>query len=759
MHQLLRKQIARAVDANGAIDHDKLMAAVSSTYDDADKDRRRTDRSITLMVDELAQLNERLEAMVASRTIELEATRKTLSVTLENVVQGIVMVDADERVRVCNRRAAQLLGLPDDVAERRPLLEDVAPPPSPDGLSASAPELAELPFPGVVSQYPSVCEQVLPNGTILEVRAIKLEDDGCVLTYTDITERREREIKLARAEAEYRSLFENAVTGIYRSSVDGRQLRANPALARLNGYATEAEMLAAVNHTQSDWYVQPDRRNEFCAAIDQHGRVDDFISEVYLHRTRERLWVSETAWLVRSASGEPLYYEGMVVDSSERVRAEARIAYLAHYDALTDLLSRVSFMERVNAALRADAGAPGVAIHCVDLDRFKEVNDTLGHPAGNQLLRVVAQRLQDAIRGSGEVARLGGDEFAVLQRNVATPADAQFLAARMVRILSAPYDIDGASVYVGASVGVILAPEHGHDPEELMKSADIALYRAKAEGRSTFRLFDPSMSEAMLRRRALEIDLRSAVALGELEVHLQPIVEIAGGAVRGFEALVRWRHPRHGLMSPADFIPIAEDSGLIVPLGEWVLSEACGKIAACAGDFGVSVNLSPAQFRGRRVVESVRRALQVSGLPASRLVLEITESVLLMDDELTMGALNELRALGVLVALDDFGTGHSSLSYLQKFRFDAIKIERSFIGSSGGDAINAALVRTVISLGRELGILVIAEGIETEEQRVRLHGQGCRLAQGYLFGRPRPADEWLGSHPPGGLAEPLRLSA
>jgi diguanylate cyclase (GGDEF)-like protein/PAS domain S-box-containing protein len=759
MHQLLRKQLAKAVDANGAIDHDKLTAAVSSTYDDADKDRRRTDRSITLMVDELAQLNERLEAMVASRTVELEATRKTLSVTLENVVQGIVMIDADERVQVCNRRAAQLLGLPYDVAERRPLLNEVVPPISADGFVESALERADFSRHARVSQYPPVFEQLLPNGTVLEVRAIKLEDAGCVLTYTDVTERREREMKLARAEAEYRSLFENAVTGIYRSSIDGRQLRANPALARLNGYASEAEMLAAVNDIGSEWYVEPNRRNEFCAAIDQHGRVDDFISEVYRHRTRERLWVSETAWLVRSGGGEPLYYEGMVVDSSERVHAEARIAYLAHYDALTDLLSRVSFVECVRAALPTDACAHGVAIHCIDLDRFKEVNDTLGHPAGNQLLRIVAERLQDAIRGSGDVARLGGDEFAILQRNVASPADAEFLAARMVRILSAPYEIDGASVYIGASIGVILAPEHGADPEELMKSADIALYRAKSEGRSTFRLFDPSMSEAMLRRRALEIDLRSAVALGELEVYLQPIVEIAGGVVRGFEALVRWRHPKHGLMSPAEFIPIAEDSGLIVPLGEWVLSEACGKIAACVADFVVSVNLSPAQFRGRRVVESVCRALRASGLPASRLVLEITESVLLMDDELTMCALNELRALGVLVALDDFGTGHSSLSYLQKFRFDTIKIDRSFIGSSAGDAINAALVRTVISLGRELGIQVIAEGIETEEQRARLHAQGCRLAQGYLFGKPRPADEWLTDYSSGGLAERARRSA
>jgi diguanylate cyclase (GGDEF)-like protein/PAS domain S-box-containing protein len=759
MHQLLRKQIAKAVDASGAIDLDRLTAAISSTYDDADKDRRRTDRSITLMVDELAQLNERLEAMVASRTVELEATRRTLSVTLENVVQGIVMIDADERVQVCNRRAVELLDLPCDVAERRPLLNEVAPPIFAGALAESTRQAGEFSRHALASQYPPVFEQILPNGTVIEVRAIKLEDASCVLTYTDVTERREREMKLARAEAEYRSLFENAVTGIYRSSVDGRQLRANPALARLNGYATEAEMLAAVNDTGADWYVEPNRRAEFLAAIDRRGRVDDFISEIYRHRTRERLWVSETAWLVRSSSGEPLYYEGMVVDSSERVRAEARIAYLAHYDALTDLLSRVSFVERVGAALQADAHANRVAIHCIDLDRFKDVNDTLGHSAGNQLLRIVAERLQDAIRGSGDVARLGGDEFAVLQRNVARPADAEFLAARMVRILSAPYEIDGASVYVGASVGVILAPEHGDDPEELMKSADIALYRAKSEGRSTFRLFDPSMSEAMMRRRALEIDLRSAVALGELEVHLQPIVEIAGGAVRGFEALVRWRHARHGLMSPGEFIPIAEDSGLIVPLGEWVLSEACRKVAVCAGDFVVSVNLSPAQFRGRSVVDSVCRALKASGLPASRLVLEITESVLLMDDELTMCALSELRALGVLVALDDFGTGHSSLSYLQKFRFDAIKIDRSFIGSSAGDAVNAALVRTVISLGRELDIQVIAEGIETEEQRARLHGQGCRLAQGYLFGKPRPADEWLRHYFSSGLGERARLSA
>ncbi len=760
MHPLLRKQLAKAADANGSIDVEKLTATVSSTYDDADKDRRRTDRSITLMVDELAQLNDRLEAMVASRTAELEATRKTLSATLENVVQGIVMIDADERVKVCNRRAAQLLGLPLDVAERRPHFADVvAPAIAASGFADRAPERGEFSRRAPISQGPPVSELRLANGAALEVRAIKLEDASCVVTYTDVTEQREREVKLARTEAEYRSLFENAVTGIYRSSLDGRQLRANPALVRLNGYATEAEMLAAVNDIGSEWYVDPDRRDEFRAAIDNNGRVDDFISEVYRHRTRERLWVSETAWLVRSANGEPLYYEGMVVDSSERVRAEARIAYLAHYDSLTDLMARVTFLESLRTALRPGRTDRGVAIHCIDLDRFKDVNDTLGHPAGNELLRIVAERLQDAIRDSGDVARLGGDEFAVLQRNVGSRADAEFLAARMVRILSAPYEIEGASVYVGASIGVILAPEHGADPEELMKNADIALYRAKSEGRSTYRLFDPSMSEAMLRRRALETDLRNAVAMGELEIYLQPIVEIAAAAVLGFEALLRWRHPRLGLMSPAEFIPIAEDTGLIVPIGEWVLSEACAKIAACSGDLVVSVNLSPAQFRGRRVVEAVWWALKASGLPPSRLVLEITESVLLMDDELTMSALNELRALGVRVALDDFGTAHSSLSYLQKFRFDTIKIDRSFIGSNAGDEINKALVRTVISLGRELGVSVIAEGVETEDQRARLHAQGCRLAQGYLFGRPRPADEWLKKYFAAEFVQFARLSA
>ena len=760
MHPLLRKQLAKAAGAEGATDIDRLAASVSATYEDADKDRRRADRSITLMIDELAELTEQLEQKVAARTAELEETRNTLSAALENVDQGIVMVDGDNRIQVCNRRACQLLDLPLNLAEGAPAASAI--------IEA---QIALQEFVGVdpalveswrrtpLTDATPIYERRRPNGAVLEVRTVKLPGGGAVRTFTDITERREREAQIARAEADYRSLFENAVIGVYRSSLDGsRMMRANPALARLNGYETEAELLAAVGDIAGEWYVDPGRREQFRALIDANGRIDDFVSEVRRHRTRERIWVSESAWLVRSEKGEPLYYEGTVIDASQRILAEQRIAHMAHHDALTDLLTRAAFLDSLRAALRRAEPQRLVAVHCVDLDRFKDVNDTLGHPAGDQLLRNAAKRLRAGLREKCEVARLGGDEFAVIQRDVADRAEAEALAWRLVRILSARYNIDGAAVHIGASVGVILAPA-GAEAEELMKNVDIALYRAKAAGGSTYRLFDPAMGEAAQRRRALEIDLRGAVANNELEVYLQPIVDIADAAIVGFEALLRWRHPEQGMMPPAEFIPIAEETGLIGSIGEWVLIEACAQAALAAGDFTISVNLSPAQFRSARVVRAVKAALAASGLAASRLVLEITESVLLMDNEQTKASLAELRRLGVRFALDDFGTGHSSLSYLQKFRFDTIKIDRSFVASIGADQVNAALVRAVVSLGRELGIAVVAEGIETEAQRETLASQGCRYAQGYLFGKPRPAREWLDGMSAAAPEAPMRRSA
>jgi diguanylate cyclase (GGDEF)-like protein/PAS domain S-box-containing protein len=744
MHPLLRKQLAEATGANGLVDVDRLTALVSAAYEDADEERRRADRSAARMRDELADLSDQFEQKVAARTAELEAIRSTLSAAVENVDQGILMVDAENRLQLCNRRACELLDLPLDIAEGGPPASIII-----DAQQALQefegvdPALVEswrrTPLPDATPAY----ERSRPNGTILEVRTTKLPDGGGVRTFTDITERREREAKIARAEADYRSLFENAVIGIYRSSLDGRELmRANPALARMSGYETEAELLAAVGDIAGEWYVDPGRRAQFRALLDADGRIDDFVSEVYRHGTRERIWVSESAWLVRSEAGEPLYYEGTIIDATQRVLAEQRIAYLAHHDALTDLTTRAAFLESLRAAMREKSADRSVAVHCIDLDRFKDVNDTLGHPIGDELLRVAAKRLRAGLRGDCEIARLGGDEFAVIQRDVADCAQAEAMASRLVRILSARYNIEGVAVHISASIGVIVAADGAH-AEELMKNVDIALYRAKAAGGSTYRLFDPAMGEAAQRRRALEIDLRGAVANNELQLYLQPIVEIGDGTIVGFEALLRWRHPQQGMLPPAEFIPLAEETGLIGAIGEWALVEACAQAAATAGDFSISVNLSPAQFRTARVVRAVRAALSASGLSASRLVLEITESVLLMDDEQTKASLAELRTLGVRFALDDFGTGHSSLSYLQKFRFDTIKIDRSFVASIGVDQVNATLVRAVVSLGRELGIGVVAEGIETEEQRETLARQGCRLAQGYLFGRPRPAREWL----------------
>lgn len=741
MHRLLRKQWTKAHDQSGALDVSEFLRVVSATYDDMDRDRKRADRSISLMVEELAELTSRLEEKVTERTAELEATRRLLNATLDNVDQGITMIDPEGKVTVFNRRAAELLDLPSDLAERRLNIVHVA------EMQRAAGEFENLPNELVrlfeVPRWSATgwnYERRRRNGDVLRIHTVELDDGSFVRTYADVTEERLHEQKLLAAEAEYRSLFENALTGIYRSSLDGKQLRANPALVKLNGYETEAEMLAAVNDIGGEWYVDPKRRDAFREAIERDGRVDDFVSEIYRHRTRERIWISETAWLVRAPEGTALYYEGTVIDCTRRMQAEAKIAFLAHNDALTGVMARSAFRE---ALLAASSEATSFAVHCLDLDRFKEVNDTLGHPAGDRLLRLAALRLQGALPPDALLARLGGDEFAVLQPGVADRAEAAALAANLHAAMASAFDLGGARVHVGASVGVVLAPEDGADPETLMKNADIALYRAKSEGRSTYRFFDASMAEDIRRRRDLENDLRGAAGRGELDAYLQPIVDIRSGETISYEALIRWRHPEHGLLTPSDFIPLAEETGLIVAIGEWILLEVCTRMADSATDLPVSVNLSPVQIREGGVVEIVRDALAYSGLPASRLVIEITETSLLMDDVGTIGTLRDLRAMGVRIALDDFGTGHSALSYLRKFPFDIIKIDRSFVAPEGDDHVKAVLLRAILSLGVELGIAVVAEGVETIEQCRNLRELGAIYAQGYLFGRPLLASEYL----------------
>ncbi len=428
-------------------------------------------------------------------------------------------------------------------------------------------------------------------------------------------------------------------------------------------------------------------------------------------------------------------------DISERRRAEQRIAYMAHHDALTDLPNRLRFHERVGTALKRVARGEAVAILCLDLDRFKTVNDTLGHPVGDVLLRQVADRLRATVRDSDTVARLGGDEFAIVQTEVRQPHAATALAQRLIEVLSEPYMVDGFEVVIGASVGLAIAPADGTDADQLLKNGDLALYRAKSDGRGTYRFFEPDMDARMQARSTLESDLRRALVQDEFEVFYQPVIDLRQNRITGFEALLRWRHPQRGMVPPGDFIPLAEEIGLIVPIGEWVMRRACCDAATWPAHVAVAVNLSPVQFRGKKILEMVMTALALSKLSASRLVLEITEGVLLLETEATLALLYQLRSLGVRVALDDFGTGYSSLSYLRSFPFDKVKIDSSFIRDIATDVSSVAIIRAVTGLATSLGMATTAEGIETREQLERVRAEGCTEAQGFLFSAALPAGE------------------
>ena len=382
-----------------------------------------------------------------------------------------------------------------------------------------------------------------------------------------------------------------------------------------------------------------------------------------------------------------------------------------------------------------------VAVHLLDLDHFKTVNDTMGHPTGDKLLKMVTARLRGLVRETDTIARMGGDEFAVMQVALCQPADATVLALRIIEALSAPYVIDGQQVIIGTSVGIALGPTDGQTPDELIRNADLALYRAKDDGRGTYRFFGPEMDAQMQVRRAMEHDLRKALIAGEFALHYQPIVNLESNEICGVEALMRWQHPEKGMISPGNFIPVAEEIGFIVPLGEWAIREACRAAATWPEHISVSVNLSPMQFKNPGFVQIVVSALAETGLAAERLELEITETVLMQEGEATLSTLYQLRALGVRIAMDDFGTGYSSLSYLQSFPFDKIKIDRSFVKDIADGLGSLNIVRAVAAMANGLGMVTTAEGVETKEQLDTVRAEGCTEMQGFLFSRPLPLAE------------------
>jgi len=428
-------------------------------------------------------------------------------------------------------------------------------------------------------------------------------------------------------------------------------------------------------------------------------------------------------------------------DITQMHRAKEQVRFLARHDALTGLPNRQLLCERIVEHLpRTDRGEE-LAVLCLDLDRFKLINDTLGHAAGDALLRHVADRVRATVRATDTPARFGADEFAVLQTGAGQPAGSTALARRLIARLSEPFDLDGQQVHIDVGVGVAVAPFDGADAETLLKNADLALVRAKAAGRGQLRYFEPEMDARMQRRRELEMALRGAVDRGEFELAFQAQVALPACQVVGVEALLRWQHPQRGRVSPADFVPLAEETGLITPIGRWVLREACRVAMDWPATVRVAVNVSAVQFKSRTLVQDVLGALQASGLPAERLELEITEAVLLEDTELALSVLQALRAHGIRLSMDDFGTGYSSLGYLRRFPFDRLKIDRSFVvdAAQGGGAL--AIIEAITSLGRSLGMTTTAEGVETAGQLSAVQSAGCAEVQGFLFCRPMPADQ------------------
>jgi diguanylate cyclase (GGDEF)-like protein/PAS domain S-box-containing protein len=566
---------------------------------------------------------------------------------------------------------------------------------------------------------------------------------GVIGLATDVTEKRRSESLLQTSEARYRALFEHNLAGVYRTTLGGQILDCNESFARIFGYASRQEVLS---HHASELYLSPEDRNALIAKLREHRTVTNY--ENCLRRWDGSLvWVLENGTLVPGPDGTPSVIEGTLIDITERKRAEEQVRNLAFHDALTGLPNRLLFADRVKVAVaHAQRKDRLLAVLFLDLDRFKVINDSLGHSVGDQLLRRVAERVQGCVREGDTLARLGGDEFTILISEVGHAEDAAKIAHKIQETIRLPFVLDQRELFVTTSIGVAFYPTDGQDAETLVRNADTAMYRAKDQGRDNYQLYTPAMNAKALERLALEGRLRQALHYEELVVYYQPLVDLNTGLIRGAEALLRWQHPELGLIAPGEFIPLAEMSGLIVPIGKWVLQTACAQMRAWQQmgyqDLAIAVNLSSRQFQQTDLVRQVAEALESSAIAPSCLDLEITESNAMQNAELSIGTLKDLKKLGVMLSMDDFGTGYSSLNYLKRFPIDRIKIDQSFVQEVTDDPDDAAIASAVIALAHSLKLVVVAEGVETEEQLAFLRLKQCDEMQGYLFSRPVPAPDF-----------------
>jgi diguanylate cyclase (GGDEF)-like protein/PAS domain S-box-containing protein len=671
----------------------------------------------------------------------LAAEKQRLDTALNNMTQGLVLYDASARIVTFNRRYIDMYNLSTDVVKPGLHYYDLIQHRKDTGS-----------YNGDVRAF---CDPIMrdisqgkANSTIMETPDGKsylvinkpLATGGWVATIEDITERRKLEQERDRNHAFLREIIDHIPTQItVKDARDCRYVLVNSVAEEQFGASSED----IVGKTPYDLFPRQlaDRIVEDDALPLKSGGTIFIDDHRWESRTLGSRIITSKRIAIRDKAGEPRYILNVVEDVTDRREADEKIAHLAHYDALTDLPNRVLFRERIERELNKTVDGHQFALFYIDIDEFKGINDSLGHHVGDELLKTVANRIKECVRESDLIARLGGDEFAVIQTDVGSADEAADLVRRIYDAIRRPYQCLGHQLSTDASIGIALAPQDGTNHDQLVKNADLAMYAAKSGGRRTHRFFEPAMDASAKARLTMEQDLRQALVDGSFDVHYQPVVDLARNEVSGCEALLRWRHPERGMVSPAEFIPIAEDTGLINEIGDWVMRTACAEAATWPEHIRLAVNVSPVQLKNQTLALRIAGALAASGLQANRLEIEITEAVLIRDDEAALAILHQLRQIGVRIALDDFGTGFSSLSYLKRFPFDKIKIDRCFVSDISEVDASSSIVEAVVDIAAALNMTTTAEGVETDAQRELLRKLGCTEMQGYLFSAAKPAAE------------------